>query len=115
VIEAVGDAPPRYLLHDRDSIYDARFRVRLRGLGVKCPLSPPRAPLATRFASASWGQARPGTPSHIPRADCKPGARRPSPPIRRPIRGPPSSMTDSEFLRRTRAQVLAGGSPSFAS
>jgi hypothetical protein len=25
MVEAVGDAPPRYLLRDRDSIYDARF------------------------------------------------------------------------------------------
>jgi hypothetical protein len=31
MMEAVGDAPPCYLLHDRDSIYDARFRGRLRG------------------------------------------------------------------------------------
>src|ERR1019366_10453193 len=46
MVEAVGDAPPRYLLRDRDSIYDARFRTRLRGLGVRCLLSPPRSPLA---------------------------------------------------------------------
>jgi hypothetical protein len=46
MVEAVGDAPPRYLLRDRDSIYDARFRARLRGLGVRCLVSPPRTPLA---------------------------------------------------------------------
>jgi transposase InsO family protein len=46
MVEAVGDAPPGYLLRDRDSIYDARFSARLRGLGVRCLLSPPRAPMA---------------------------------------------------------------------
>jgi transposase InsO family protein len=46
MVEAVGDAPPRYLLRDRDSIYDARSRARLRGLGVRCLLSPPKAPMA---------------------------------------------------------------------
>jgi transposase InsO family protein len=55
MIEAVGDAPSRFLLRDRDSIYDARFRRRLRGLGVRGLLSPPRAPLAN--ASASWGRS----------------------------------------------------------
>ena len=52
MIEAVGEAPPRYLLHDRDSIYDARFRARLRRLGVRCLLSPPRAPLANAITEA---------------------------------------------------------------
>jgi hypothetical protein len=35
MVEAVGDGPPRYLLHDRDCIYDARFRARPRGRGVR--------------------------------------------------------------------------------
>jgi transposase InsO family protein len=65
VIEAVGDAPPRYLLHDRDSIYDVRFRVRLRGLGVRCPLSPPRAPLANAICERLVGTLRRDCLDHV--------------------------------------------------
>jgi putative transposase len=58
MVEAVGDAPPRYLLHDRDCIYDARFRVRLRGLGVRRLLSPPRAPTANAICERLVGTLR---------------------------------------------------------
>jgi transposase InsO family protein len=58
MVEAVGDAPPRYLLRDRDSIYDARFRARLRGLGVRSLLSPPRAPLANAICERLVGTLR---------------------------------------------------------
>jgi transposase InsO family protein len=64
-IEAVGDAPPRYLLHDRDSIYDGRFRGRLRGLGVRCLLSPPRAPLANAVCERLVGTLRRDCLDHV--------------------------------------------------
>jgi putative transposase len=50
MIEAVGDAPPRYLLHDRDSIYDTRFRARLRGLAMSS--------IAAQSARATWTISR---------------------------------------------------------
>ncbi len=65
MVEAVGDAPPRYLLRDRDSIYDARFRARLRGLGVRCLLSPPRAPLANAICERLVGTLRRDCLDHI--------------------------------------------------
>jgi len=36
------DSAPRYLLHDRDSIYGDSFRERVRGLGIKEVLTAPR-------------------------------------------------------------------------
>jgi transposase InsO family protein len=65
MIEAVGDAPPRYLLHDRDSIYDGRFRMRLRGLGVRCLLSPPRAPMANAIGERLVGTLRRDCLDHV--------------------------------------------------
>jgi transposase InsO family protein len=65
MVEAVGDAPPRYLLRDRDSIYDERFRARLRGLGVRCLLSPPRAPLANAICERLVGTLRRDCLDHV--------------------------------------------------
>jgi transposase InsO family protein len=65
LVEAVGDAPPRYLLHDRDSIYDTRFSARLRGLGVRCLLSPPRAPLANAICERLVGTLRRDCLDHV--------------------------------------------------
>jgi putative transposase len=65
VVEAVGDAPPRFLLRDRDSIYDARFRARLRGLGVRCLLSPPRAPKANAICERLVGTLRRDCLDHV--------------------------------------------------
>jgi putative transposase len=65
MVEAVGDAPPRYLLHDRDSIYDVRFRARLRGLGVRRLLSPRRAPLANAICERLVGTLRHDCLDHI--------------------------------------------------
>jgi putative transposase len=148
MIEAVGDAPPRYLLHDRDCIYDGRFRARLRGLGVRCLLSPPRAPQANAICERlvrtlrrdcldhvlAFGErhtervlreyiryyhGRPHRSQHAqPPTGARwlaparaatsreltaiPGPRRPAPPMLLPIYGSlPSSVIDSEFLRRT--------------
>jgi transposase InsO family protein len=65
MVEAVGDAPPRYVLRDRDSDYDARFRARLRGLGVRCLLSPLRAPLANATCERLVGTLRRDCVDHI--------------------------------------------------
>ncbi|HEV3193348.1 MAG TPA: integrase core domain-containing protein [Polyangiaceae bacterium] len=65
MVEAVGDAPPRYLPRDRDSIYDARFRARLRGLGVRSLPSPPRAPLANAICERLVGTLRRDCLDHL--------------------------------------------------
>jgi transposase InsO family protein len=61
MIEAVGDAPSRFLLRDRDSLYDARFR----GLGVRGLLSPPRAPLANAICERLVGTLRRDCLDHV--------------------------------------------------
>ena len=38
------DKAPRYLLHDRDSIYEGSFRQRVRGMGIREVLTAPRSP-----------------------------------------------------------------------
>jgi hypothetical protein len=38
------DTAPRYLLHDRDSIYGDSFRQRVRGMGTPEVLTAPRSP-----------------------------------------------------------------------
>jgi hypothetical protein len=40
---------PRFLIHDRDSIYGADFRRRVRGLGTRLLATPLRAPKANAF------------------------------------------------------------------
>src|SRR5260370_28054958 len=62
MVEAGRDAPPRYLLRDRDSIYDARLRAPLPGLGVRGLLSPPRAPNNARDLLAPCLPAPPRPP-----------------------------------------------------
>jgi putative transposase len=52
VIEAVcdrDDRPPRFLIHDRDSMYSVDFRRRVKGFGTRCLLTPPRAPTGNAF------------------------------------------------------------------
>jgi putative transposase len=45
VVEAFPwDEAPRYLLHDRDSIYGASFRQRVRNMGIEETLIAPRSP-----------------------------------------------------------------------
>ncbi len=54
-VEAVcdrDDRAPRFLIHDRDSIYGAEFRRRVKGFGTKCLLTPP----PTRLPSLSNGR-----------------------------------------------------------
>ena len=53
IAEATSDAQqiPRFLVHDRDSIYGADFQRRVRGLGTRLRATPPRAPTANAFGS----------------------------------------------------------------
>jgi hypothetical protein len=99
MIEAVGDTPPRYLLHDRDSIYDACFRARLRGLGVRCLLSPPRAP--------GWD-----APSRLPRSRpaLRRAPRRARPSRVRPLLPRPPPSQPARRAPRRRALARSGTS-----
>jgi len=60
IVEATADAHrvPRFLIHDRDSIYGADFRRRLRGLGTRLLTTPPRAPKANAFCERVIGTLR---------------------------------------------------------
>ena len=63
-VEAVcdrDDQAPRFLIHDRDSIYGVDFRRRVKGFGTRCLVTPPRAPQANAFCERVIG---------TPRRDC---------------------------------------------
>jgi putative transposase len=57
LVEAVADGNevPRFLVHDRDSIFGAVFRKRVRGLGVRALITPPRSPQANAFCERVIG------------------------------------------------------------
>ena len=62
-VEAVcdrGDQAPRFLIHDRDSIYGVDFRRRVKGFGTRCLFTPPRAPTANAFCERVIGTLRRG-------------------------------------------------------
>src|SRR5450432_322719 len=52
IAEATSDAQqiPRFLVHDRDSIYGTDFHRRVRGLGTRLLATPPHSPTANPFA-----------------------------------------------------------------
>jgi len=60
LVEVVADSElaPRFLVHDRDSVYGADFRRRVRGLGIRAFLTPPRSPQANAFAERVIGTLR---------------------------------------------------------
>jgi transposase InsO family protein len=50
VVEAISEhAPPRFLLHDRDSLFGEVFQARVQGLGVRELVTPPRTPTANAY------------------------------------------------------------------
>jgi len=53
-VEATADVGevPRFVVHDRDSIYGGVFRRRLRGLGTRLLVTPPRSPQANALSGA---------------------------------------------------------------
>ncbi len=66
VTEAVGDGvPPRFLLHDRDAIYGEEFRRRLRGLGIRELVTPPRTPKANAYCERVVGTIRRDCLDHV--------------------------------------------------
>jgi len=79
LVEAVADSEqvPRFLIHDRDAVYGADFRRRVRGLGARALLTPPRPLSGTLIAAKrivgglhhSYGFADPCPP---PNAGCAP-------------------------------------------
>jgi transposase InsO family protein len=67
LVEAIADSGqvPRFLVHDRDAVYGADFRRRVRGLGTRTLLTPPRSPQANAFAERSIGTLRRDCLDHI--------------------------------------------------
>ena len=66
VVESIGDCvPPRFLLHDRDTIYGEEFRKRVRGLGVQELVTPPRCPTANAYCERVVGTLRRDCLDHL--------------------------------------------------
>jgi len=67
LVEAVADSDevPRFLVHDRDSIFRGVFRKRVRGLGVRALITPPRSPQSNAFCERVIGTIRRGCSDHI--------------------------------------------------
>ena len=66
IVEAFpGDSAPRYLLRDRDSIYGAEFRQRVRGIGIAEVLTAPRSPWQNPFAERVIGTIRRELLDHV--------------------------------------------------
>src|SRR5208282_1991686 len=59
------DSAPRYLLHDRDSIYGGPFRQRVRGMGVREVLTAPSSPWQNPYAERLIGSIRRECLDHI--------------------------------------------------
>ncbi len=59
------DTAPRYLLHDRDSIYGDPFRQRVRGMGVREVLTAPQSPWQNPNAERLIGSIRRECLDHI--------------------------------------------------
>ena len=59
-----GNAP-RYLLRDRDSIYEGAFRERVRGMGVREVLKGPQSPWQNPYAERLIGSIRRECLDHI--------------------------------------------------
>lgn len=56
---------PRFLVHDRDSMFGSTFRARVRGLGVRPLPTPPRSPQANSFAERVIGTIRRSCFDHV--------------------------------------------------
>ena len=67
LVEATIDADhvPRFLIHDRDSIYGSEFRARVRGLGTRRLVIPPRSPRANSFCERMIGTLRRDCLDHV--------------------------------------------------
>jgi len=67
LVEAVADSDhvPRFLIHDRDSIFEGVFRKRVRGLGIRSLRTPPRSPQSNGFCERVIGTIRRGCTDHF--------------------------------------------------
>ena len=59
------DEAPRYLLRDRDSVYDIRFRRRVRSLGIEEVLTAPRSPWQNPYVERLIGSVRRECLDHV--------------------------------------------------
>jgi transposase InsO family protein len=59
------DSAPRYLLHDRDSLYGDVFRQRVRGMAIREVLTAPRSPWQNPYAERLIGSIRRECLDHI--------------------------------------------------
>ena len=66
VVEALPwDSAPRYLLRDRDSIYGAEFRHRVRNMGIEEVLIAARSPWQSPYVERLIGSVRRECLDHI--------------------------------------------------
>ena len=59
------DMAPRYLIRDRDSIYGARFRNRVKSLGTEEMLAAPRSPWQNPYVERIIGSIRRECLNHV--------------------------------------------------
>ena len=59
------DEAPRYLLRDRDNVYDARFRRRVHSLGIEEVLTAPRSPWQNPYVERLIGSVRHDCLNHV--------------------------------------------------
>ena len=59
------DGAPRYLLHDRDSIYGGTFRRRVEEMGIREVLTAPRCPWQNPYAERFIGSLRRECLDHV--------------------------------------------------
>ena len=59
------DTAPKYLLRDRDKIYGAKFRSRVKGLGIEEVLIAPRSPWQSPYVERLIGSIRRECLDHI--------------------------------------------------
>ena len=66
IVEAFPeDTAPRYLLRDRDGVYDATFSKRLTGLGIEEVRTAPHSPWQNPFAERLVGSIRRECLDHV--------------------------------------------------
>jgi len=66
VVEAFAwDTAPKYLIRDRDSIYDEFFRNRVKNMGIKQVLSAPQSPWQNPFVERVFGSIRRECTDHV--------------------------------------------------
>lgn len=59
------DSAPRYLLHDRDSIYGKRFQTRVKSLGIEEVITAPRSPWQNPYVERIIGSIRRECLNHV--------------------------------------------------